>query len=257
MNFCMVLSMYPVMGATGLIIWLMGSALLPWLIHFSMAAAMMPLIGGHIFMATINPASRVGLSGMFSGMVDRAWASHHYRRWFKENFDAARRASARRARGADADLVQDRGAFQVGVSRRGAPRASSATRPSGDAGGPRGGDVRHPPFAARAMVSNLAVSVEKTTAVLLVESPLLTRPVSDASVVPGNLGKATKVIRFATSAPTRSCKIPRAAQATCSPPRSDLSLLPSPSNREAPGGDARGAADDARDRRRRLRAGEL
>jgi cytochrome b subunit of formate dehydrogenase len=42
---------------------------------------------GHIYMAVVNPSTRVGLSGMFSGRVDREWAKHHYKRWYKENFE--------------------------------------------------------------------------------------------------------------------------------------------------------------------------
>jgi hypothetical protein len=51
-----------------------------------MAALVTPLLVGHIFMATTNPSTRVGLSGMVSGYVDRTWASHHYSRWYRETF---------------------------------------------------------------------------------------------------------------------------------------------------------------------------
>jgi hypothetical protein len=40
----------------------------------------------------VNPGTRVGLSGMFSGSVDREWAKHHYRRWFRENFENVEKA---------------------------------------------------------------------------------------------------------------------------------------------------------------------
>jgi hypothetical protein len=42
---------------------------------------------GHIFMATLNPGTRVGLQGMISGFVDRQWAKHHYRRWYREHYE--------------------------------------------------------------------------------------------------------------------------------------------------------------------------
>jgi formate dehydrogenase subunit gamma len=81
----MVLSMtYPVYVATGLTIWFLGPAFISWIVHFSMAVAATPLVFGHIFMATVNPDTRVGLPGMFSGFVDRHWARHHYRLWYDE-----------------------------------------------------------------------------------------------------------------------------------------------------------------------------
>jgi len=70
-----------------------------------MAAVATPLILGHVFMATVNPDTRVGLSGMISGFVNRHWARHHYRRWYDENFAPA---VARAALAADAAPAQPR-----------------------------------------------------------------------------------------------------------------------------------------------------
>jgi hypothetical protein len=59
-----------------------------------MALIATPLMLGHVYMALINPDTRVGLSGMLSGYVDRHWARHHYRSWYRENFeDAAKGAT--------------------------------------------------------------------------------------------------------------------------------------------------------------------
>lgn len=85
-NFMVLMSSYPVYVVTGVLIWLPGVAFLPWLIHLSMAALATPLLLGHVFMATINPDTRAGLTGMISGFVDRHWAKHHYRRWYDEHF---------------------------------------------------------------------------------------------------------------------------------------------------------------------------
>mgnify|MGYP001600399024 FL=1 len=87
LNFMMSTVNHPLLGATGIVLWLTHGAIVPWFVHFSLAVMSIPLVAGHIFMATINPASRVGLSGMFSGFVDREWAKHHYRRWFREQFE--------------------------------------------------------------------------------------------------------------------------------------------------------------------------
>ena len=40
-------------------------------------------------MAVINPATRKGLEGMITGFVDRQWAKHHYRRWYREHHEAS------------------------------------------------------------------------------------------------------------------------------------------------------------------------
>ncbi len=106
-NFMMVMSTYPLYIATGLTIWLLRPAYVSWMIHLAMAFAATPLLLGHVFMATVNPDTRVGLSGMISGWVSREWARHHYRRWYDEQFGptghavpvaaAARTAAARTA----------------------------------------------------------------------------------------------------------------------------------------------------------------
>lgn len=87
-NFMVLTATYPLFVLTGLLIWLPGSAYLSWLLHLSMAIVATPLMLGHIFMATINPETRVGLKGMISGFVDRHWARHHYRRWYDEHYGA-------------------------------------------------------------------------------------------------------------------------------------------------------------------------
>lgn len=90
LNFMMVMGTYPLYIVSGVLIWLPGVAFAAWVLHVSMAALATPLILGHIFMATINPASRVGLPGMISGWVDRQWAKHHYRAWYREHFEPRR-----------------------------------------------------------------------------------------------------------------------------------------------------------------------
>jgi formate dehydrogenase subunit gamma len=90
LNFMMVMGTYPLYVLSGVLIWLPGVAFAAWVLHVSMAALATPLVLGHIFMATVNPASRVGLQGMISGWVDRQWAKHHYRAWYRENFEPRR-----------------------------------------------------------------------------------------------------------------------------------------------------------------------
>ena len=87
-NFLMVLCSYPLFVATGLLIWMPERVVLFWIVHVGLALVATPLMLGHIYMALINPDTRVGLSGMLSGYVDRRWAMHHYRLWYRENFGA-------------------------------------------------------------------------------------------------------------------------------------------------------------------------
>jgi cytochrome b subunit of formate dehydrogenase len=79
---------YPLYVATGLLMWLTPLAILSWLMHFFMALNAVPLIGGHLYMALINPSSRKGLNGMITGHVDRSWGKHHYRRWYRDHHEA-------------------------------------------------------------------------------------------------------------------------------------------------------------------------
>jgi formate dehydrogenase subunit gamma len=86
-NFMMLMATYPLYVVTGMFIWLTNGALLSWIIHFGMALVATPLLIGHKFMATINPDTRIGLSGMINGYVDRHWAKHHYTKWYREHFE--------------------------------------------------------------------------------------------------------------------------------------------------------------------------
>jgi hypothetical protein len=92
LNFMFLTASYPIYVVTGFLIWLPGVAFASWILHLSMAALATPLIFGHVYMAMVNPDTRVGLSGMTSGYVDRLWAQHHYRHWYNEHFGHLHRA---------------------------------------------------------------------------------------------------------------------------------------------------------------------
>lgn len=87
LNFMWVCATYPLYIVTGLLIWMPGAALIPWVIHLTMAALGVVPVVGHIYLATVNPSTRAGLEGMITGWVDREWAKHHYRRWFRQRFE--------------------------------------------------------------------------------------------------------------------------------------------------------------------------
>jgi hypothetical protein len=97
LNFMMVMSTYPVFIVTGLLLWMPGIRFLPWIIHVGLAIVATPLMLGHIYMALINPGTRVGLGGMITGYVDRQWAKHHYQRWYRANFEKGGAGAAKRS----------------------------------------------------------------------------------------------------------------------------------------------------------------
>ena len=92
-NFMAITATYPLLLFTGLLIWLHSAVYLSWIAHFSLALASTPLVLGHIMMATVNPDTRPGLPGMFSGFVDRHWAKHHYRLWYDEQYGSSSAAA--------------------------------------------------------------------------------------------------------------------------------------------------------------------
>ena len=62
--------------------WVWTAADLKWL-----ALAVTPLVIGHTYMALTNPGTRDALPGMVTGYVDRDWAKHHYRQWYRDYFE--------------------------------------------------------------------------------------------------------------------------------------------------------------------------
>jgi formate dehydrogenase subunit gamma len=87
MNFLMVITTYPLFIFTGLLIWIPGISFYSWIFHVLLALVATPFIFGHMFLAMVNPGTRKGFHGVISGFVDSDWAKHHYRRWYRENFE--------------------------------------------------------------------------------------------------------------------------------------------------------------------------
>ena len=87
LNFMMVSATYPLYICTGVLLWMEGANFIAWIVHLAAAALSSILVVGHIYMAAANPSTRIGLSGMITGWVDREWAKHHYRRWYRERFE--------------------------------------------------------------------------------------------------------------------------------------------------------------------------
>lgn len=75
-------------GITGLIMWQSNTHIFPqWAVrgsvnvHDILTILTAALVAGHIYLAALHPTTRPGLSGMFSGYVNRAWARHHHPKW--------------------------------------------------------------------------------------------------------------------------------------------------------------------------------
>ena len=86
-NFMSVMVACPLFILTGVMIWIHTVAWAAWLVHALLAILVTPTMLGHIYMATVNPDTRTGISGMISGYVDRQWARHHYGLWYRELFE--------------------------------------------------------------------------------------------------------------------------------------------------------------------------
>ena len=74
----------PALAASGLVMWLLPGVLLAWYVHVGVLALMGPMLGVHLFMALINPSTRVALPAVFSGRVPREYAAHHHGAWLAE-----------------------------------------------------------------------------------------------------------------------------------------------------------------------------
>jgi formate dehydrogenase subunit gamma len=52
--------------------------------HAAAAVVAVLLLGAHVFMAVLNPATRPALPGMIFGHVRRSWAAKHHRGWLDD-----------------------------------------------------------------------------------------------------------------------------------------------------------------------------
>jgi formate dehydrogenase subunit gamma len=86
-NFIMVMMSVPLLISSGVLVWSGNWAWVAWLVHVLTAILATPTMLGHIYMATINAETRVGIKGMITGYVDRRWVKHHYAIWYREHFE--------------------------------------------------------------------------------------------------------------------------------------------------------------------------
>jgi formate dehydrogenase subunit gamma len=133
-NFMVLSATYPVYLASGLLIWFGDSPFYSWLVHFGLALLATPLLFGHLFMATVNPDTRVGLRGMITGFVDRQWARHHYRHWYVEHYGASERTQPPPAAPTRAASSPRTPSSRAGLAPRTRPGQSRDEAPQGRSG---------------------------------------------------------------------------------------------------------------------------
>ncbi|NUP88967.1 MAG: cytochrome b/b6 domain-containing protein [Candidatus Sumerlaeia bacterium] len=70
-------------AATGLVMWRGHGWLAAHQVHLLAFLLAFPLLGGHLFMAVLNPRTNHSLRGMIGGWVREDWARHHHGRWIE------------------------------------------------------------------------------------------------------------------------------------------------------------------------------
>jgi cytochrome b subunit of formate dehydrogenase len=78
MNACLVLVYFFGFGTTGLLMLFKESILFPWYIHTSLFFAAMGSVGGHMYLAMVNPSTRIALKGIFHGWAPIEYIEHHH-----------------------------------------------------------------------------------------------------------------------------------------------------------------------------------
>ena len=78
MNACLVIFYFFSFAATGILMCWKGSILVPWYVHTALFCAAMSSVGGHLFLALINPGTRIALAGIFHGWSPMEYVKHHH-----------------------------------------------------------------------------------------------------------------------------------------------------------------------------------
>lgn len=78
MNAMLVLLYFFGFGGTGLLMFFKSSILFPWYVHTALFFSAMGSVAGHMFLALINPSTRVALPGIFHGWVPLKYVEHHH-----------------------------------------------------------------------------------------------------------------------------------------------------------------------------------
>lgn len=88
-HFLVLMVLLPVFMITGLWIWLLPGALLPWFAHVAALSISLPLLLGHLYLALVSPVTRQSMSGIFTGRVDARWAREHHPLEYRDPADGS------------------------------------------------------------------------------------------------------------------------------------------------------------------------
>lgn len=67
-----------VFGVTGALMHFRGSSLLPWYIHTALYFSALASVGGHLYLALVNPGTRISLPAIFHGWSPMKYVEHHH-----------------------------------------------------------------------------------------------------------------------------------------------------------------------------------
>ncbi len=77
-NACLVMLYYFGFGATGLLMFAKGTILFPWYVHTMLFISALGSVGGHLYLALLNPSTRIAIAGIFHGWAPMKYVEHHH-----------------------------------------------------------------------------------------------------------------------------------------------------------------------------------
>ena len=77
-NACLVILYFFSFTVTGVLMLLKGSMLFPWYLHTALFFSASASVGGHLYLALINPSTRIALGGIFHGWSPMKYVEHHH-----------------------------------------------------------------------------------------------------------------------------------------------------------------------------------
>lgn len=92
-NACLVMMYFAGFSTTGLVMLWKASILAPWYLHTMLFFASMGSVGGHLFLALVNPSTRIALAGIFHGWAPIEYIEHHHPLSLPANTRAHRRVA--------------------------------------------------------------------------------------------------------------------------------------------------------------------
>lgn len=77
-NACLVMLYFAGFATTGACMLWKPSVLFPWYVHTALFFAALGSVGGHLYLALVNPSTRIALAGIFHGWAPAEYIEHHH-----------------------------------------------------------------------------------------------------------------------------------------------------------------------------------